>query len=389
MHSGSWIVLFALPAGWRTECQKPTNGPFYTKAVQTHHGVKCKSFRITSDFFLKNLEKKNRITNSAEINQSFCFGVQARDPSVHAAILAHLNQKYGSGSGADPSSPEKNKVVSRTKSEIQSFPLGDAGVWRQSWSTKSWHTNQKHFIYASVWLLWGFFCCFFFSQTNAKEKDVPKPTTDLSEDLFKVHDFDVKIDLQVPSAGDDSPGLFLVPRRGSWLCMWSTMCSTVCVLQRPSLCLSVQTHCLWRTAPPGGPSTWRTTRKEGAWSDASASSFGIHNACVIAWECVCVRACECVRWARGQLPEECVWMSIQRTVDPHTEEILIEQQIIILPGFFSAERCPGGIVLVVYSYTNSYWVVFFLCSYLPPNLNPVFDFREDTYGSLPSRGTLF
>uniref|UniRef100_A0A674MNB5 RNA polymerase-associated protein RTF1 homolog n=1 Tax=Takifugu rubripes TaxID=31033 RepID=A0A674MNB5_TAKRU len=36
--------------------------------------------------------------------------------------------------------------------------------------------------------------------TNAKEKDVPKPTTDLSEDLFKVHDFDVKIDLQVPSA---------------------------------------------------------------------------------------------------------------------------------------------------------------------------------------------
>lgn len=134
----------------------------------------------------------------------------------------------------------------------------------------------------------GFFCCFFFSQTNAKEKDVPKPTTDLSEDLFKVHDFDVKIDLQVPSAGDDSPGLFLVPRRGSWLCMRSTMCSTVCVLQRPSLCLSVQTHCRWRTAPPGGPSTWRTTRKEGAWSDASAPSFGIHNACVIAWECVCV-----------------------------------------------------------------------------------------------------
>uniref|UniRef100_A0A3B5R4M1 RNA polymerase-associated protein RTF1 homolog n=1 Tax=Xiphophorus maculatus TaxID=8083 RepID=A0A3B5R4M1_XIPMA len=59
----------------------------------------------------------------------------ARDPSVHAAILAHLNQKYGSGSGANP-----------------------------------------------------------------KDKDVPKPTTDLSEDLFKVHDFDVKIDLQVPNA---------------------------------------------------------------------------------------------------------------------------------------------------------------------------------------------
>uniref|UniRef100_A0A3Q3KJU4 RNA polymerase-associated protein RTF1 homolog n=1 Tax=Monopterus albus TaxID=43700 RepID=A0A3Q3KJU4_MONAL len=66
----------------------------------------------------------------------------ARDPSVHAAILAHLNQKYGSGSTPDPSS----------------------------------------------------------GQTNPKDKDVPKPTTDLSEDLFKVHDFDVKIDLQVPNA---------------------------------------------------------------------------------------------------------------------------------------------------------------------------------------------
>ncbi|XP_070776324.1 RNA polymerase-associated protein RTF1 homolog isoform X1 [Enoplosus armatus] len=72
----------------------------------------------------------------------------ARDPSVHAAILAHLNQKYGSGSAADPSGTEKNKL----------------------------------------------------GQANPKDKDVPKPTTDLSEDLFKVHDFDVKIDLQVPNA---------------------------------------------------------------------------------------------------------------------------------------------------------------------------------------------
>ncbi|KAM7403569.1 hypothetical protein PAMA_004156 [Pampus argenteus] len=72
----------------------------------------------------------------------------ARDPSVHAAILAHLNQKYGSGSTPDPSSAEKNKL----------------------------------------------------GQTDLKDKDVPKPTTDLSEDLFKVHDFDVKIDLQVPNA---------------------------------------------------------------------------------------------------------------------------------------------------------------------------------------------
>ncbi|XP_047202141.1 RNA polymerase-associated protein RTF1 homolog isoform X2 [Girardinichthys multiradiatus] len=73
----------------------------------------------------------------------------ARDPSVHAAILAHLNQKYGSGSGGvDLDCTEKNKV----------------------------------------------------GQENPKDKDVPKPTTDLSEDLFKVHDFDVKIDLQVPNA---------------------------------------------------------------------------------------------------------------------------------------------------------------------------------------------
>lgn len=42
----------------------------------------------------------------------FSVGLQARDPSVHAAILAHLNQKYGSGSGPDPSSAEKNKPVS-------------------------------------------------------------------------------------------------------------------------------------------------------------------------------------------------------------------------------------------------------------------------------------
>ncbi|XP_061599736.1 RNA polymerase-associated protein RTF1 homolog [Cololabis saira] len=72
----------------------------------------------------------------------------ARDPSVHAAILAHLNQKYGSGSAPDGSGEDKNLL----------------------------------------------------GQANLKDKDVPKPNTDLSEDLFKVHDFDVKIDLQVPNA---------------------------------------------------------------------------------------------------------------------------------------------------------------------------------------------
>ncbi|XP_064174830.1 RNA polymerase-associated protein RTF1 homolog isoform X2 [Anguilla rostrata] len=71
----------------------------------------------------------------------------ARDPSVHAAILAHLNQKYGSGSGQD-NVLEKNKQ----------------------------------------------------GQLGQKDKDVTKTSSDLSEDLFKVHDFDVKIDLQVPNA---------------------------------------------------------------------------------------------------------------------------------------------------------------------------------------------
>ncbi|XP_036397673.1 RNA polymerase-associated protein RTF1 homolog [Megalops cyprinoides] len=71
----------------------------------------------------------------------------ARDPSVHAAILAHLNQKYGSGSAPD-NVAEKNKQ----------------------------------------------------GQLGQKDKDVTKTTSDLSEDLFKVHDFDVKIDLQVPNA---------------------------------------------------------------------------------------------------------------------------------------------------------------------------------------------
>ena len=37
---------------------------------------------------------------------------------------------------------------------------------------------------------------------QGKDKDLnSKSASDLSEDLFKVHDFDVKIDLQVPSSG--------------------------------------------------------------------------------------------------------------------------------------------------------------------------------------------
>ncbi|KAG7256909.1 hypothetical protein CRUP_036155 [Coryphaenoides rupestris] len=72
----------------------------------------------------------------------------ARDPSVHAAILAHLNQKYGSGSSImDPNALDLNKGAAAQR-----------------------------------------------------EKDALKASSELAEDLFKVHDFDVKIDLQVPNA---------------------------------------------------------------------------------------------------------------------------------------------------------------------------------------------
>ncbi|NWQ63294.1 RTF1 protein, partial [Neopipo cinnamomea] len=65
----------------------------------------------------------------------------SRDPAVQAAILAQLNAKYGSG--VLPDAPKDMR----------------------------------------------------------KDKDVnSKSASDLSEDLFKVHDFDVKIDLQVPSS---------------------------------------------------------------------------------------------------------------------------------------------------------------------------------------------
>lgn len=83
-------------------------------------------------------------------------------------------------------------------------------------------------------------------------------------------------------------------------------------------------------------------------------------------------------------------MSIQPTVDPHTEEILIEQQIIILLGFFlSRTLSRWNCSCCVFIHKLILSCGFFLCSYLPANLDPVFDFIEDTYGSLPSRGTLF
>ncbi|XP_074145435.1 RNA polymerase-associated protein RTF1 homolog [Sminthopsis crassicaudata] len=69
----------------------------------------------------------------------------SRDPAVQAAILAQLNAKYGSG--ALPDAPKE------------------------------------------------------MNKGQGKDKDInSKSASDLSEDLFKVHDFDVKIDLQVPSS---------------------------------------------------------------------------------------------------------------------------------------------------------------------------------------------
>ncbi|EHB10328.1 RNA polymerase-associated protein RTF1-like protein [Heterocephalus glaber] len=71
----------------------------------------------------------------------------SRDPAVQAAILAQLNAKYGSGV-----LPDAPKEISKASGQ-------------------------------------------------GKDKDLnSKSASDLSEDLFKVHDFDVKIDLQVPSS---------------------------------------------------------------------------------------------------------------------------------------------------------------------------------------------
>uniref|UniRef100_A0A6I8STD8 RNA polymerase-associated protein RTF1 homolog n=1 Tax=Xenopus tropicalis TaxID=8364 RepID=A0A6I8STD8_XENTR len=73
----------------------------------------------------------------------------SRDPAVQAAIIAQLNAKYGSGASNDASK--------------------DTG------------------------------------SAQSKDKDGnTKSASDLSEDLFKVHDFDVKIDLQVPSSESKS-----------------------------------------------------------------------------------------------------------------------------------------------------------------------------------------
>ncbi|XP_053330487.1 RNA polymerase-associated protein RTF1 homolog [Spea bombifrons] len=71
----------------------------------------------------------------------------SRDPAVQAAIIAQLNAKYGSGGNMETS---KEKGM------------------------------------------------------NQNKDGNPRSTSDLSEDLFKVHDFDVKIDLQVPNSESKS-----------------------------------------------------------------------------------------------------------------------------------------------------------------------------------------
>lgn len=77
----------------------------------------------------------------------------SRDPAVQAAIIAHLNAKYGSGSQTE-------------------LPLE--------------LSKQQELI-------------------NSKKEDANnKSNSDLSEDLFKAHDFDIKIDLQVPNAESKS-----------------------------------------------------------------------------------------------------------------------------------------------------------------------------------------
>ena len=60
----------------------------------------------------------------------------------------------------------------------------------------------NHWVILQPLALCFIFCFLVSLQGQGKDKDLnSKTASDLSEDLFKVHDFDVKIDLQVPSSG--------------------------------------------------------------------------------------------------------------------------------------------------------------------------------------------
>uniref|UniRef100_UPI00358F3544 RNA polymerase-associated protein RTF1 homolog n=1 Tax=Myxine glutinosa TaxID=7769 RepID=UPI00358F3544 len=76
----------------------------------------------------------------------------SRDPAVQAAIVAQLNAKYGAVEVDEP-------------------------------------FDHKHFL------------------KEGKESSVMKPQIDSSDDLFRAHDFDIKIDLQVPSTESKSQGV--------------------------------------------------------------------------------------------------------------------------------------------------------------------------------------
>ncbi|KAK2103773.1 RNA polymerase-associated protein rtf1 [Saguinus oedipus] len=94
----------------------------------------------------------------------------SRDPAVQAAILAQLNAKYGSGV-----LPDAPKEMSKASVVPPCCLLSKAA---------GSDTEQAPCL------------------GQGKDKDLnSKSASDLSEDLFKVHDFDVKIDLQVPSSG--------------------------------------------------------------------------------------------------------------------------------------------------------------------------------------------
>lgn len=149
MHLSSWIIRVLFPQAEGQNAKNQQMDPFTRR--------QCKPTMVSNVRFVKwliTLSKIiNRITNTVEINQISPVGVQARDPSVHAAILAHLNQKYGSGSGADPSSPEKNKVVRRT--------------------------NTKRYKVSTCIFVWSLLCLFPPRQTLKKRMSKSQPLTSL------------------------------------------------------------------------------------------------------------------------------------------------------------------------------------------------------------------
>ncbi|OXB61153.1 hypothetical protein ASZ78_008437 [Callipepla squamata] len=145
----------------------------------------------------------------------------SRDPAVQAAILAQLNAKYGSG--VLPDAPkDMSKAINRHFSVLELCIIESINVKKEelflSWGNKVFISSMTAELCLYVCdegeggksILISDLCLYgqgledvyiFFFQGQGKDKDVnSKSASDLSEDLFKVHDFDVKIDLQVPSS---------------------------------------------------------------------------------------------------------------------------------------------------------------------------------------------